>query len=91
MKPAKLGTIFPTMAEIETMDKRSDKINAARLSEGEKELAGKGLARRIVGGEIRYYKTPTIYTLAIKRGGKYRWFETRADGDYSIDQPHAGG
>ena len=40
--------------------------------------------KRTVGGEVRYYKTATIYTPAVKRGGVRRWFESRKDGDYAI-------
>jgi len=38
----------------------------------------------LFGGEVRYYKTATIYTPAVKRGGVRRWFEVRADGEYAI-------
>ena len=82
MKESTLGTIWPTKAQLDAADRHADKLLAAALASAELELAG--LDKRTVGGEVRYYKTPTIYTPAVKRGGVRRWFETRIDGDYSI-------
>lgn len=77
-----LGTVLPTRAQLERADAFADKMSAQCLKQAACELAG--LDKRTVGGEVRYYKTPTIYTPAIMRGGVRRWFEVRADGDYSI-------
>jgi hypothetical protein len=77
-----LGTVWPTKAQLEVYDRRSDNMTAAALAQAADELAG--LEMRTVGGEVRYYKTPTIYTPAVKRGRVRRWFEVRKDGDYSI-------
>jgi len=77
-----LGTVWPTKAQLAAADAHSDKMKAAALACAEKELAG--MDKRTVGGEVRYYKTATIYTPAVKRGGVRRWFEVRADGEYAI-------
>lgn len=77
-----LGTVWPTKAQLAAADRHADKMKAAALASAEAELAG--LDKRTVGGEVRYYKTATIYTPAVKRGGVRRWFETRKDGDYAI-------
>ena len=82
-----LGTILPDPKKLAIADAAADEQKAQKLTEAAKELAG--LDKRTVGGEVRYYKTPTIYTPAEKRGGVRRWFETRADGDYSIKEPVA--
>jgi len=77
-----LGTVWPTKVQLAAADAHSDKIKAAALADAEKELSG--MDKRTVGGEVRYYKTETIYTPAVKRGGVRRWFESRKDGDYAI-------
>lgn len=77
-----LGTVWPTKAQLDAADRHADKMKAAALTQAADELAG--LDKRTVGGEVRYYKTATIYTPAVKRGGVRRWFETRNDGDYAI-------
>lgn len=87
MKPAALGTIFTTPAQLDAADKVADKLRAAALRLAAHELDA--LEYRTVDSEPRYYATPTIYTPAIKRGNIRRWFEVRADGDYSITY-HAG-
>lgn len=80
-----LGTILPhTGAQAAAIDRVWDDIRRKALALAAIELAG--LEKRTVGGEVRYYKSPTIYALAIKSGGVRRWFEVRADGDYSITQ-----
>ena len=80
-----LGTIWPTKAEMEKADAFADSKRAEALRAAELELAG--LKMKIIGGEVRYYKTPTLYTPAIKKGGVRRWFEVRKDGDYAIRPP----
>ena len=82
MKLKPLGTIFANERQLAEADRHSDKELSKALLAAEKELTG--LDRRIVGGEVRYYKTPSIYTPAVVRAGVRRWFEVRADGDYSI-------
>ena len=77
-----IGTILPTKFDLERADKHADNIKAKAICEAKKELPD--LEMRIVGGEVRFYKTPTIYTPAVKRCGVRRWFEVRNDGDYSI-------
>ena len=77
-----LGTVWPTQAQLAAADAHSDKMQAAAFASAARELAG--MDKRTVGGEVRYYKTATIYTPAVKRGGVRRWFEVRADGEYAI-------
>lgn len=77
-----LGTILPTPSQLRKADKHADKMRQESLRIAAKELSG--LERRVVDGEVRYYKTAAIYTPAVCRGGTRRWFETRADGDYAI-------
>jgi hypothetical protein len=85
MNPSFLGTVWPTKAQLDAADRHADKLLAAALASAQLELAG--LDKRTVAGEVRYYKTPTIYTPAVKRGTIRRWFETRIDGDYAIKSP----
>lgn len=80
--PPRLGTVFATLKQLAAADRRADEIAAKALADAEQELGG--MERRIVGGEVRYYKTPTLYTPAIARGGIRRWFEVREDGDYPV-------
>ena len=78
-----LGTIFATPKQLDAADRRADSMRFAALSAAEKELAG--MTRSVVGGEVRYYKTASVYTpAAVRSGGARRWFEVRADGDYPI-------
>ena len=77
-----LGTVWPTKSDLDRADRHADKMKAAALAQAETELSD--MDKCTVGGEVRYYKTATIYTPAIKRGGVRRWFEVRADGDYAI-------
>ena len=78
-----LGTIFATPKQLDAADRRAEITLGQALLAAEKELAG--MSRRIVGGEVRYYKTDALYTPApIRSGGVRRWFEVRADGDYPI-------
>jgi len=77
-----LGTIWPTKAALDAADAFADSMRAKALAAAEIELAG--MEKRMVGGEVRYYKTPTLYTPAVKRGGVRRWFEVRKDGDYAV-------
>ena len=77
-----LGTIYATRKQLAAADRHSDKMTAKALAAAEKELAG--MDRRTVGGEVRYYKTSTLYTPAVVRFGVRRWFEVRADGDYPV-------
>ena len=76
-----LGTILATKEQLATADRHSDKMRVAALLLADKEL--KGMSKRTVNGEVRYYKTPVIYTPAISKGVR-RWFEVREDGDYAI-------
>ena len=76
-----LGTIFATPAQLDAADSRADRMRLAALAVAATEL--QGMTRRVVGGEVRYYMSPTVYTTAIRR----RWFEVRADGDYPISSP----
>ena len=78
----KLGTVLPDRAQLSIADSHADRLRSAALEQADRELSG--LQRRTVGGEVRYYKTDTIYTPAISRGGVRRWFEVRSDGDYAI-------
>ena len=78
-----LGTIFATPKQLSAADRRSDSLRAAALAVADHEFSG--ATRRVVGGEVRYYRTAAIYTPAVIRsGGARRWFEVRADGDYPI-------
>ena len=79
---AGLGTILPTKAQLDAADARADKARAAALRKAEIELSG--MEKRIIGGEVRYYRSATQYTPAVPRGGVRRWFEVREDGDYAI-------
>jgi hypothetical protein len=82
MKPSPIGTILPTAQQLANADAFADNQSARALALAAIELAG--LELRTVGSEVRYYKSPTIYTPAIKRGHVRRWFEVRPDGDYAI-------
>lgn len=78
-----LGTIFATPKQLDAADRFADSMRLAALAAAEKELAG--MTRCVVGGEVRYYKTATVYTpAAVRPGGSRRWFEVRPDGDYPI-------
>lgn len=77
-----LGTIIATPKQMRDSDRHFDALKSKALKEAAVELAG--LEKRTVSGEVRFYKTETIYTPAVKRGGVRRWFETRKDGDYAI-------
>lgn len=78
-----LGTIFATPKQLAAADRRSDSFLAASLAAADKEFAG--MNRRVVGGEVRYYRDDATYTPAVIRsGGTRRWFQVRADGDYPI-------
>jgi len=77
----KLGTILPTKESLA----RDDAFADSQMSKAKRKAAKKyaGLGHRIVGGETRYYKTSTVYTV-VAIDGRERWFETRSDGDYAI-------
>ena len=77
-----LGTILPTKADLDRADKAADTLRRKALSAAATELAG--MEQRTVGSEVRYYRTATEYTPAVKSGRVRRWFEVRADGDYAI-------
>lgn len=77
-----LGTILPTREIMDAGDRHAERQYAVALAAAEKELVG--CDRRVVGGEVRYYRSPTLYTPAVQRSKVRRWFETREDGDYAI-------
>ena len=80
-----LGNILPfSPAKEARIDTMFAAAKAKRMAEGARDPALAGLDRRTVGGEVRYYKSATIYTPVELRGGVRRWFETRKDGDYCI-------
>jgi hypothetical protein len=76
-----LGTILPTAASLAVNDKYHRDDMARRESIASREL--KGLDRRVVGGEVRYYDTTDQYAI-VSRQGAVLWFAVRADGDYRI-------
>ena len=84
MKPKTLGTIFASEAELARDEAFCDKQRASVLKAADLKLSG--LSRETVAGEVRYYLSAVVYA-TVSRSGALRWFQTRADGDYSIPAP----
>ena len=80
-KPKSIGTILPTAASIRSSDLFAKREAAYRESIAAKEL--KGLNRRVVSGEVRYYDTFDQYAI-VSRNGKILWFAVTTDGDIRI-------
>ena len=78
-----LGTILPTAASMALNDRMYRKEQRDNANFGDMTLSDCSI--REVGGERRYYLTATKY--AVVRNRNARWFEVRADGDYSISSP----
>lgn len=76
-----IGTIIPSRESLRAADLHSRKIDAARREVGN---ALPGCVAKWVNGEMRYYRTATIFAV-IGRDMSARWFEIRADGEYSIN------
>ena len=79
-----LGTILPDAHKLAIADAAADKVRARKLAEAAADTALADCDCRTVGGEVRYYRTPTQYTPAISRCTPRVWFEVRADGDYAL-------
>lgn len=81
MKP--LGTILPTRESLEAGDRHAEKMEMERCKIAVDNLGH--CERRVVFGETRYYRNPKQYAV-VGRGMKIRWFETRKDGDWPINE-----
>ena len=80
-----LGTILPTAASLKCDDDYAKRVTAENLAFGKKALPG--IEPIKVNGETRYYKTDKLYAVVSKISKQtVRWFEVRADGDYSVKQ-----
>jgi hypothetical protein len=80
------GNILPTRESLAIGDAVHAKNVADNAAYAAKHLSH--CERRVVGTEARFYRNDTQYaTLADHRNQQVRWFETRADGDYSIKAP----
>jgi hypothetical protein len=77
-----LGTVLPTRQALARADAHAD------LQQRKADAIGRGIpgcTRRVVQGEVRYYRTPTVYaTVSPRRGFKVQWFKERADGTWPI-------
>jgi hypothetical protein len=77
----KLGNVLPTKKT--TAINNAHALNAIKKQKSVAENELSGLTSRFVCGEMRYYKTATIWAI-VGRDMTVKWFETRADGDYRI-------
>lgn len=75
------GTILPNPVTERACDKAMAAKRSKNLANARMEL--KNLDERVVGGEVRFYSSETIYA-SVDRSGNYRWFEVRAGGDYAM-------
>lgn len=74
-----IGTVLPTRKSL-----ACDDAYAAREFARKARIAGEQLPEmkeKLVAGEMRYYKTSTLYAI-ISRSGEVFWFEVREDGTY---------
>lgn len=78
-----LGSVLPTAASIKCNNDYAKRVAAENVKFAAKALPG--IVPRNVRGELRYYKTETLYAIVstISRN-TVRWFEVRADGDYAL-------
>lgn len=85
MRP--LGTILPTAASLAAGDAAADRRAAEAERVGQCTLGH--LARRVVGGESRYYTADGgLYAVVSRRDLRVRWFALAADGHwYAADHP----
>jgi hypothetical protein len=74
-----LGTILPTADSIAADNSYAKQVEQMKLQVANKEL--KGLDKRVVGNETRYYKTLNNYAI-VSQSGKILWFVVKSDGDY---------
>lgn len=70
-----IGTVLPTAKSIKLNNDYAKKV-AAKQEQVGKRIGG---TRRIVGGEVRWYKTSTEFAV-VSRDGQVKWFEIREDG-----------
>jgi len=77
----KLGTVLPTKKTTAINNTHALSTAKKQKAVAEKELSG--LTTRFVRGEMRYYKTETVWAI-VGRDFQVKWFETKADGDYRI-------
>lgn len=83
--PRAIGTVLPTAKSLAAADRHSDALRQKAIKRADSTLGD--MTKRTVGGETRYYKTATVYAVVSPRSGALKWFESRADGDYSIKEP----
>lgn len=76
----RLGTILPTRESLAAGDRHADKMNAKQEQIG-RTLTG--TVRRVVGGEVRYYRGAALYAV-VTLSLSVRWFEVRTDGDWPV-------
>ena len=76
-----MGTVLPNAKQLAAADRLADQQAKSREEYGDRELAG--CAKRIIGGEVRYYDTTAQYAI-VSRQGKVLWFAVTADGDRRI-------
>ena len=81
-----LGTILPTRTSIQR-----DRLHAAKVARGKLTvgamLINQDLSAVGTGGETRYYTKDLRNYAVVGRNMTAKWFEVRADGDYSCRKP----
>jgi hypothetical protein len=73
--PKMIGTVLPTQSSLKSTELYASKVATMQERIG-KRIGGK---RRVVGGEVRWYKTETEFAV-VSRDGQAKWFEIREDG-----------
>lgn len=72
--PRMIGTIFADAETLARADAHADRMDRINEKIGDREFAG--WEKKRFPGEVRWYKTPTLYGI-IGRDGKPRRFEIR--------------
>jgi len=70
-----IGTVLPTVKSLKATEVYANKV-AAKQEQVGKRIGG---TRRVVCGEVRWYKTATEFAV-VSRDGQVKWFEIREDG-----------
>lgn len=70
-----IGTVLPTQKSLKATEVYASKV-AAKQEQVGKRIGG---TRRVVCGEVRWYKTATEFAV-VSRDGQVKWFEIREDG-----------
>ena len=71
-----IGTVLPTRKSLKATEQYATKIATIQEKKGQ---TIKGVTRRIVCGEVRWYKSEVEFAV-VSKTGEVKWFEIREDG-----------